>query len=139
MKGIWKITLAAALAAPLAASAANFNGKDPVLCATLEAIRCDKPPGASHVCARGLAAGLNVPQFIKVDFANNEVTATTETGVADVSAIGRVSRGNGHIVVLGADEGHGWALALEERSGYMTASVVGDVEGLMIFAACTQI
>ena len=139
MKGIWKITLAAALAAPLAASAANFNGKDPVICATLEAIRCDKTPGASHVCARGLARGLDVPQFIKLDFAKNEVTATGETGVPDVSAIGSVSRGNGHIVVLGVDGGHGWALALEEQSGYMTASVVGDVEGLMIFAACTQI
>ena len=54
------------------------------------------------------------------------------------SPIGGVSRGNKHLVVQGVDDGHGWSLVLHEETGYMTASTVGDEEGMMIYGACTQ-
>ena len=135
------LILGAALAAPIGAGAANFDGKSPVLCATLEAVQCAKAAGSTHACARGLARGLNVPQFVKLDFAKKQVTATRESGVDKTSAIANVARGNGHLILQGVDSasGRGWSLVLEEDSGHMTASAVGDEEGMLVFGACTQL
>ena len=133
------LTLGVALAAPFGAGAANFDGESVVLCATLGAVQCDKRPGRAHGCLRGPASALNVPQFIKLDFGNKSVTATAETGVDKSSSIDSVTRGNGHLVVQGVDDGHGWSLVLEENTGHMTASAVGDEEGMMLFGSCTQL
>jgi len=133
------LILGATLATSATAQAAVFDGKSTVLCATLEAVHCSKSPDSAHQCTRGTAAALAVPQFVKLDFANKRVTATEETGLDKTSAIASVARGNGHLVVQGVDEGHGWSLVLEENTGRMTASTIGDEEGLMIFGACTQI
>jgi hypothetical protein len=141
MKTSLYLTFCAALAAPMVAGAANFDGETSVVCATLEAVQCAKLDGARHVCARGPAQGLNVPQFVKLDFAKKLVSATKESGVEKTSPIGSVSRGNEHIVVQGFDAGtgRGWSLVVEENTGQMTASAIGDEEGMMIFGACTQI
>ena len=133
------LTLGVALAAPFGAGAANFDGKSAVLCATLGAVQCAKSPGRSHGCIRGPARGLNVPQFIKLDFGAKSVTATAETGVDKSSSIGSVTSGNGHLIVQGVDDGHAWSLVLEENTGHMTASAIGDEEGMMLFGACTQL
>lgn len=135
------LILGAALAAPIGAGAANFDGKSPVLCATLEAVQCAKPAGNTHVCARGPASGLNLPQFVKLDFAKKQVTATRESGNDKTSAIANVAHANGHMILQGVDSGsgRGWSLVLEEDTGRMTASAVGDEEGMLIFGACTQL
>jgi len=134
-------TLGAALALPFSAGAANFDGTAPVLCATLEAVQCAKTRGSSHDCARGNAQALNVPQFIKLDFAKKQVTATAESGVDQKSSIASVGRANGHLILQGSDSGsgRGWTLVLEENTGHMTASAVGDEEGMIVFGACTQL
>jgi hypothetical protein len=133
------VTLAAALAVPLVAGAANFNTTKPILCATHEAVVCVKTREVNHNCVSGVAGSLGVPQFVKVDFANKTVTATAESGSDKMSKIDNVSQANGHVVVQGIDDGHGWSLVLEENSGHMTASSIGDEEGLVVFGACTQI
>ena len=133
------LTLCAALAAPVVSGAASIDGVAPVICASLEAVQCMKAPGARHACARGPASALNVPQFVRLDFANKKVTATKEGGEEKSSTIASVSRGNGHIIVQGVDNGRGWSLVLEENTGRMAASVVADEEGMIVFGACTQI
>jgi len=133
------MTLAAALSAPFAVGAANIDGKSLVICATLEAVQCVKDPADAHECVHGTAASLNVPGFVKVDFEKQQVTATRETGVDSVSAITSVALTNGNLVVQGVEDGKGWALVMEENTGRMTATAVGDEEGMMIFGACTQI
>lgn len=133
------LTLGAALAAPVVAGAASFDGLAPVICASLEAVQCMKAPGTSHACVRGAATALNVPQFVRLDFANKKVTTTKEGGEEKSSSIASVSRGDDHIIVQGVDNGRGWSLVLEENTGHMAASVVGDEEGAIVFGACTQI
>ncbi len=133
------LTLGVALAAPIGAGAANFDGTSAVLCAALEAVQCTKSPVSTHLCARGVARGMNVPQFVMLDFDNKRVIATKETGVDKTSTISNISRGNGHLVLQGVDDGHGWSLVLEENTGHMTASAIGDEEGMLLFGVCTQL
>jgi len=133
------LTLAAALAAPVGAGAAPFDTSKPILCATHEAVLCTKSLQTSHSCVRGVAGSLDVPQFVKVDFAKKSVTATAEYGSDDTSTIANVAQANGHVVVQGIDAGHGWSLVLNENTGHMTASSIGDEEGLVVFGTCTQL
>lgn len=133
------LTFAAVLAAPMAAGAANFDGKSPVICATLEAVQCVKAVGETHECARGVASGLNVPRFLKLDFKEKSITATREAGMDKMSKIASVVHANGNIVLQGAEDGRGWVLVLEENTGHMTAAAVGDAEGMMVYGACTQL
>ena len=121
------------------ATGVSGDGKAPVLCATLGAVHCTMGPRSAHGCVQGIARTMVVPQFIRLDFSGKRVTTTRESGVEKMSEIGGVSRGNGHIVVQGVDDGHGWSLVLEEKTGHMTASAVGDEEGMMIFGSCTQL
>ena len=133
------VALGAALIAPVASGAALFDGKSTAICATLEAVQCASQPGQSHMCARGMASGLNIPQFLRVDFGAKRVTATEESGVSTVSTITTVTHGKGHIVAQGVDDGHGWSLVLDEDTGRMTASAIGEQDGVMIFGACTPL
>ena len=139
MKYAANLILGAALAAPLGAGAANFDGVAPVLCATLGAVQCVKEPGTPHICARGDAQALSLPQFIRIDFAKKHITATREAGVDKSSTFGDVARGNGHLILQGVDGGRAWSLVMEENTGVMTGSAIGDEEGMMIYGACTQI
>jgi hypothetical protein len=76
---------------------------------------------------------------VRVDFEKKVVVTTGGADGQKTAPIGNIARGNGHIVVQGVHEGHGWSLVIEENTGQMTASVVGDEEGKMVFGACTQI
>ncbi len=137
MKQLKNPLLALLLAAPTLAGAAGFDGKTPLVCATLEAVQCAKAPGETHVCARGNAVALNVPQFLKLDFAAKRVTATEETGVSSTSSIADVTFTKDHLVVQGHDEGHGWVVMVDPDTGRMTATAIGHDEGLLVFGACT--
>src|SRR6202040_3624615 len=56
----------------LSTFAADFDGKAPLICATIDAHSCD--PG--ETCERGLAADLGLPQFMKIDFAKKTIEGT---------------------------------------------------------------
>ena len=141
MKIALYMTLGAALAAPVGAVAAAIDGKAPIICATLEAVQCSRAPGSSHACARGVAGSFDLPQFLRLDFDKKSVTTARDSGVKKTSAIGSTSRANGHVIVQGVDSGggFGWSLVVEENTGRMTASAIGDEEGALIFGACTPL
>jgi len=133
------LAIAAALPAGALAAGGGFDGKSELICTTIEAVQCLKAPGRNHVCARGLSTGLDVPQFIRLDFAAKRVTATEESGVKETSDIASVGSGNNHLVVQGIDDGHGWSIVIEQKTGQMSASAVGDEEGVLVFGACTKV
>ena len=141
MKIALYLTLGAALTAPVSAGAAVIDGKSPIICATLEAVQCNRAPGSSHACARGVAGEFDLPQFIRVDFANKMVTTTRETGMQKTSSFDSTTNANGHVILSGVDKsaGFGWTLVVEENTGRMTASAIGDEEGAMVFGACTPL
>ena len=55
--------------------AAKFDGSAPLLCASMEAIEC----GVSGDCYGGSAESVNIPQFLKIDFAE-KIVKTLEEG-----------------------------------------------------------
>ena len=79
-----------------------------------------------------------MPQFIHPDFVASRVRATEEAGDENTSEIASVNVANKHLVVQGYDDGHGWSIVIQQETGRMTASTIGDEEGVLIFGACTK-
>jgi hypothetical protein len=111
------------------AGAADFDGSKPLICSAIEANDC----ASGAACAKGLAADINVPQFIRLNVPEKTVSARGRT-----SAIQNLSRGPGVIVVQGFENQRAWSITVWE-SGKLVAAVAGEEEGFVIFGACTAL
>jgi len=117
------------------AHARTARARDPAAGGSVAVSRCARSRCGARVVAAFTERGLIADAGAKWQ------DAPRPPGAGSCSrslAIGGVTRGNKHLVVQGLDDGHGWSLALEEDTGTMTASAIGDEEGMMIFGACTQ-
>src|SRR4030081_96216 len=56
-------------------SATDFDGGQPLLCATVDAHACD----AGESCLRALPADLGVPKFLRIDFAKKIIVGPEKT------------------------------------------------------------
>ena len=112
---------------------AAFDGSSPLLCATIEAIECS----ASEECTVGTPESVNIPQFLKLDFRAKQVEAVTQAKEKRKSAIKSLERVDGELVMQGIEQGRGWSIAISEETGKLSASIVGDQLGFLVFGACT--
>ncbi|HTS90921.1 MAG TPA: hypothetical protein VMG55_02880 [Stellaceae bacterium] len=122
---------AVALALPIAAEAADFDGSKPFLCSIVDVASC--VPGQN--CARESAQSVNAPQFFTVDVAQKVVT---ETGAATprTTKIERVDHQSGLLLLGGVDNAQGWSAAVGESNGKISFTVVGDRTVVVAFGAC---
>ncbi len=128
------VVLMGLLMFPLQAMAADFDGSKSLACAIVEAIAC--APGES--CKKGWAEDLNLPQFLKVDFAKKLISGNRPNqGGRLEAAIMAQTRQDGTIILQGAQKGRGWNLTLEEKNGRMTVAAAGPDGGFVLFGACT--
>ena len=120
--------LAAALciaAAP--ALAADFDGSKALICSTIETHDC----AAGTTCERGLAEDINVPQFIRLDFAKKTISARGRTSTI------RYARSGGMLVIQGFENNRAFSATISEQSGKLVAAIAADEAGYLIFGACT--
>jgi hypothetical protein len=107
-----------------------FDGTKPLLCASVEAIDCD--PGIA--CERGIPEIMGAPQFMRIDFAKNEVAGPLRT-----AKIRSMEKDDDQIVLQGYEMGLGWTLAIDRHSGGMRVTFAGGVSAFIIFGACTSL
>ena len=121
--GIWSLT----------ATAAEFDGKEPLICATTETYEC--VPGGE--CLEGTPESINAPQFIRLDFEGKKARATRPDGVERTSDITFSEPNEGELILQGVQGGLGWSMAITPDSGKMTLSASGDGVIFALFGACT--
>ena len=46
---------------------------------------------------------------------------------------------DGMLILQGAENGRGWSMAIDEKSGEMTLTVAGDQVGFVVFGACMRL
>lgn len=106
-----------------------FDGTKPLLCSSIEALDCD--PGV--VCERGIPEIMGAPQFLRVDFAKNEIAGPLRT-----TKIRSMEKDDDQIVLQGYEIGLGWTLAIDRATGNARISFAGWDSTFIVFAVCTN-
>ncbi len=119
---------------PISADAGVYDGSKPVLCAVVETFEC--APGAE--CQRGLAAAINIPQFLRIDFKMNTISATLDDGTVKTTEIKNIVHVDGVTILHGVQGARGWSVSIVEANGKMVLSVSGREVGFVVFGACTN-
>ena len=123
--GIWSLT----------ATAADFDGTKPLICATMQTYEC--VPGGE--CLEGTPESINAPQFIRLDFTEKVARATRPDGEERTSSIEISKQNEGELILQGIQGGLGWSMAITPDSGKMALSASGDGVVFALFGACTAL
>ena len=127
------VVAAVAIVSAGAASAEEFNGTRPLICASVDTLSC--APGAA--CIKSTTDELNVPQFFRIDFTEKLISATRPDGEERVSEIQGLKQLKDELILQGTQGGLGWSMAIAGASGKMSLSAVGDQVAFVVFGACT--
>jgi hypothetical protein len=122
-------TLAAALL-PVVAAAGPLDGSVPIVCASTEIRECD----AAGECARRTAEQIDLPVLLRVDVGRKLLSSLN--AVERSAPIHAVQREDGRLVLHGGQGGRGWTAVIVEATGRLSATVIDDVAGFIIFGAC---
>ena len=119
----------------LMAAAEDFDGTQPLLCASLEAHDC----GPDEHCLKDTAASVNAPQFIRLDFEQKLAHARRADGEERIAAIESVANDHGKLILQGVQRGLGWSMVITQESGEMALTAAGDQVAFVVFGACTPL
>jgi hypothetical protein len=111
---------------------AQFDGSRTLICALIEIHEC--APGGD--CQRVRAEDINIPQFFTIDVKTNKIQGTNPDGTVRSTAIERLEHVSGKLILQGGEEGKGWTLAIDEKTGKMSLAIAGEEAGFVIFGAC---
>ena len=129
--GISLVTLLCLM--PYSLATAGFDGSAPLICALIEVFECS----VEQDCIEGTVESMNIPQFVKIDFAKNRIVTTEEISEKRESPINNFDKVNGMLILQGVQNGRGWSMVIAEDTGKMTATASGSGGGFVIFGACT--
>lgn len=116
------------------APAAVFDGKSNLVCAVMDVVACSEGPS----CLQGSSKTFDLPVFLFVDFKNNVVRGTDESGGKEVSLVKNSETTESQILLQGVDDNRGWSLAIDRRTGYLNLASSGADLGFMLSGACTE-
>jgi hypothetical protein len=116
-----------------AAGAADFDGSRPLLMAVIDIIECH-PGGA---CEKVTPQEARLPRFIEIDFDKKEISEVGDAQDERRTAIQNSTKGEGVVILQGAQNGRGWSITITEASGDAVATVADPVSGFVLFGACT--
>jgi hypothetical protein len=73
-----------------------------------------------------------------VNFATQQLSGVAE-GEKRATAIKNRQQLDGMLILQGTENGRGWSMAINEKSGEMTLAVAGDQVGFVVFGACMRL
>jgi hypothetical protein len=141
MKHLLLVSSALALLFGLTAIAAagDFDGSQPVLCSVVSVTECTLEDGCRAVTPESVA----VPRFLRVDFDKKIVVPADKGGGDRSSAIKRMERIGGQLILQGADEGIqdvrdsvGWTASVSEETGKLVVTAAGNEVAFIVYGAC---
>jgi hypothetical protein len=109
--------------------AGDFDGSNPLICATTDALDC--VPGD---CTKGRAAEMGAPPFLRIDF-----TKKTIGGPKRTTPIVSMDVSEKQILFQGKELEFGWTLALDQESGNFSATLVNRDGAFVLFGSCTPL
>ncbi len=126
-------------AAAIPVSAGDFDGSKPLLCSVIRVTECTPDGGCRETTAENVA----LPQFLKADFQAKSITAARPGDGTPPSAIERMERVDGKLMLQGAEDGLegvrdgvGWTSAISEDTGKFVLTASGEEVAFVVFGAC---
>jgi len=133
------ITVLLLLSFPIVSAAVDFDGSKPLLCSVVSVIENTPDNGCSEVAPKSVA----VPQFFRIDFDKKSVRSAGKSEGDRSSAIKRMERTGGKLILQGADEGIqdvrdsvGWTATISEETGRFVLTASGNEEAFIVYGAC---
>lgn len=115
------------------ALAADFDGSQDLLCASLRAVDCTRV----GECSEGSAEDFDIPQFFTVNFKDKTIQATRPDQTEINSAFQSTLSDTGKVIFQGIEGDRGWTAALSQDTGRFVLAVSGEDVTFSLFAACT--
>lgn len=131
--GLAFLAIAMMVVAP--AWADDVTGKEQILCAVVEVNFC--LPG--DLCDQGPPWAWNVPDFIEIDLAGEELRTTRASGENRRTPIRNLIREDGQIIVGGVEKGRAFTFVVTEKTGEVTITLATYGEGGVAFGSCTPL
>jgi hypothetical protein len=113
-------------------SAGKYDGSSPFVCVPTAITECV----SEGECRPGTAQSENLPEFFKVDLKQQTISSEDKKRL---SSIKRVDRSASQIILYGTDSDRSWVLKIQEKTGRMSASVIGNGESFAIFGVCPSL
>jgi len=121
-----------------AAGAGDFDGARTLLISVIRVVEC--MPDAD--CREVAPASVELPQFLKIDFANKTIRPAAADDETPATAIERQEVVDGKLILQGAEDGYeklrdgrGWTMAISEDSGQVVLTASGDQVAFVVFGA----
>lgn len=135
----WVFAASAMVATSFASTAVAGGGMDgskDIVCAVIDVVACTE----TGTCMDGTARSFDLPEFLIVDSGKKAIRAAYEAGHKDVSSPVKNMQSSGdHLILQGVENGRGWDIAINAKTGRMSASGVGDSVSFLLFGACTAL
>ena len=112
------------------ASAADFDGSNPLICATIEALDCV----AGQDCTKGRAVDMGAPPFLRIDFSQKTIGGPKRT-----TTILSMDISDNEILFQGKELDFIWSLAVDRASGNFSAGLVDHDGVFVLFGSCTPL
>ena len=116
-------------------AAEKLDGSNNMVCAVIKVVGCVEDSG----CVLGKAADFDMPTLVVYDAKEKIVRGTHESGHKEVSPVKSMQSSKDHLILQGVEEGHGWDIAIDNKTGVMRASMVGEAVSLLMSGACTAL
>ena len=126
----------------VAASAADFDGSEALICSFARVVECD----AGSDCRSVSNESVDAPDFVKLDFRKKKVTAIYDGVEGSPDDLDNVLDLANYLVVQGVQGGAegtadslAWSASIDHESGLMVVSGSGEKAAFVIFGACTPL
>jgi hypothetical protein len=110
------------------ATAGDFDGSKPLICAPVEAMECH----SGEKCEAGIPDDVGAPAFMRVDFARKVIVGPKRT-----SPIRSMDKDESQVLLQGTELGLGWSMALNIADGKMVLTMSDRKGAFVLFGACT--
>jgi hypothetical protein len=112
------------------AFAGDFDGSNPLICATVDAMDCV----SGQDCTKGRPGDMGAPAFLRIDFAKKTIGGPKRT-----TSIISMDTSEKQILFQGRELEYGWTLALDQESGKFSATLVNRDGVFVLFGSCTPL
>ncbi len=116
-------------------SATGLEGTNNIVCATMDVVACVD----EQACIQGSAKSFELPGFIVLDMQKKVMRADYESGHKGSSAVKNMEKSEGQLIIQGIENGRGWNISINTKSGKMSAALAGNGVSFLAFGNCTSL
>jgi hypothetical protein len=126
----------------VAASAADFDGTEALICSFARVVECD----AGSDCRSVTNESVDAPDFVKLDFKKKKVIAIYDGVEGSPGDLDNVINLSNYLITQGVQGGAegtsdtlAWSASIDHVSGLIVVSASGEKAAFVIFGACTPL